>query len=80
MATSTIDPQSEADRLASTFEERLEQLRSDLGDSVAETDDPQAKALFETASETLGGLQKAFEHFQAKTEEAWRPSSPVLPS
>lgn len=37
---------------------------------MKKVDEPQAKALFETAAETLEGLQQAFEDYEKK-EAAW---------
>ena len=44
------------------------QLRRD----VEKMDEPQLKALFETSAEVLDGLIKAFEHYEKKSEPAWR--------
>jgi hypothetical protein len=35
-------------------------------------DDPRAKALFETSAEVLTGLVTAFEHYDNKSEPAWK--------
>jgi hypothetical protein len=75
-ASDIID--TEAEEAAERFQARLAELKSDLRRELAGLSDPQAKALFETAAETLGGLENAFAHFQSKTEEAWRPSAAVL--
>lgn len=48
--------------------ELIEHLREDVG----KVDDPKAEALFETSAEVLGGLMKAFEHYEEKNEEAWQ--------
>ena len=68
---------SHADKRAAAFEDRLESLKRDLRDEIGDLNDPQAKALFETTAEAIGGLQDAFEDYRAKTEEAWEASSPV---
>jgi hypothetical protein len=39
---------------------------------VGKVDDPKAQALFETTAEVLGGLVVAFEHFERRSEAAWR--------
>ncbi len=41
-------------------------------EGVSQVDDPKAKALFETTAEVLQGLITAFEHYENKSEEAWR--------
>jgi hypothetical protein len=43
-------------------------MRSDIG----KVDEPQFKAMFETAAEVLGGLVKAFDDYERKNEGAWR--------
>lgn len=47
-------------------------LSEHLERDVAKVEDPRAEALFETTREVIGGLQKAYEHFDAKSESAWR--------
>jgi hypothetical protein len=54
--------------LSKEFEAIIEHLRAD----VEKVDDPRAQALFETSAEVIGGLQKAFAHYGAGTEPAWR--------
>lgn len=51
---------------------KLQELMDYLRDAIGKVDDPQAEALFETSAEVLGGLKKAFQHFETKNEEAWR--------
>jgi hypothetical protein len=43
-----------------------------LRDGAALGDDPQARALFETAAEVLRGLMKALDDYQRGTEPAWK--------
>jgi hypothetical protein len=50
----------------------MEELINHLREDVKKVDDPQAKALFEVSAEVLEGLQRAFEHFETKSEKAWR--------
>lgn len=51
--------------------ERLQSLMDHLREEVANIDEPQAKALFETTAEVLGGLHQAFEDYERKNEAAW---------
>ena len=51
--------------------ERLQSLIDHLREDVTKIDEPQAKALFETTAEALGGLRKAFEDYERKNEAAW---------
>lgn len=52
--------------------QQFDNLISHLRDDVSKVQDPQAKALFETAAEVIGGLSKAFKHFEQSSEEAWK--------
>lgn len=50
----------------------MEELTNHLREDVEKVDDLQAKALFEVSAEVVAGLQRAFEHFETKSEKAWR--------
>lgn len=52
--------------------ERLEALIDHLREDVDKVEDPRAQALFETSAEVLTGLKTAYEHYEEKSEEAWR--------
>jgi hypothetical protein len=43
-----------------------------LCDDIEKIDDPKAQALFETAAEVISGLDTAFEHYEGKSESAWK--------
>ncbi len=43
-----------------------------VGEDIDKVDDPKAQALFEATREVLMGLMKAYEHFEEKSEKAWR--------
>jgi len=53
-------------------EQRLQETIDHLREDVDKIEDPQAKAMFETSAEVLGGLLKAFHDYDSKTESAWR--------
>jgi len=57
------------------MQQRLRELKQHLRDDIAAVDEPQLKAMFETAAEVLGGLEKAFGDYEQKNEPAWRPSA-----
>lgn len=57
---------------------RIEALAGELRSDLARIDDPQFRALFETAAEVLLGLGKAFADFETKEEPAWRRLSRTL--
>jgi hypothetical protein len=62
------DPRHHTRKMQQRLQETIEHLRSDI-DKV---DEPQLKAMFETAAEVLGGLNKAFHDYEQKNESAWR--------
>ncbi len=65
-------PESDPIRHTQNVRERLTDLIDHLRRDVEQVEEPQAKALFETSAEVLGGLAKAFEHYETRAEEAWR--------
>lgn len=46
----------------------MQHMREDVG----KVSDPKAQALFETSAEVLHGLITAYDHFEQKSEVAWR--------
>jgi hypothetical protein len=52
--------------------EALEEITGHTCDDTRKVSDHKAPALFETSAEVLSGLAKAFEHFEGKTEGAWK--------
>ena len=67
-STSSSDPNVHVQKM----EQRLAEIRDHLREDVGKVDDPQFKAMFETAAEVLGGLTKAFRDYQQKSEKAWQ--------
>jgi hypothetical protein len=65
------DPRHHTQKMRRRLNETIEHLRAD----IAKVDDPQFKAMFETAAEVLGGLMKAFQHYEQKNEAAWKRSA-----
>jgi len=62
------DPRHHTRKLEQRLQETIDHLREDIG----KIEEPQAKAMFETSAEVLGGLVKAFHDYDAKNESAWR--------
>jgi hypothetical protein len=52
--------------------ERFNELRDHLRADIEKVEEPQFKAMFETAAEVLGGLVKAFKDYEEKNERAWK--------
>jgi len=64
----STDPLAHVANIKEELTMLIEHLRSD----VSKVNDPQAKALFETAAEVIGGLHKAFADYEKKNEPAWQ--------
>jgi len=71
MTDATNDPRHHTQKMRRRLNETIEHLRADI-DKVEE---PQFKAMFETAAEVLVGLAKAFRDYEEKNERAWKPSA-----
>ncbi len=57
------DPRHHTQKMQMRLQEMMDHLRQDIVD----VDEPQLKAMFETAAEVLGGLKKAFGDYEKKT-------------
>ena len=62
------DPRRHTQKMQRRLQETIDHLREDIG----KVDEPQLKAMFETAAEVLIGLCKAFSDYERKNEAAWR--------
>jgi hypothetical protein len=62
------DPRHHTQKLKQTLKDTAQHARED----VSNISYPKAQALFETSAEVLLGLEKAFEDFEPKREEAWK--------
>jgi hypothetical protein len=62
------DPRHHTQKLKQMLNKASEHSRED----VSKVSDPKAQALFETTAEVLKGLEKAFDDFEQKREEAWK--------
>jgi hypothetical protein len=65
------DPRHHTQKMRRRLNETIEHLRAD----IEKVDEPQFKAMFETAAEVLGGLVTAFQHYEEKKESAWKRSA-----
>jgi hypothetical protein len=54
------------------MQKALREIKDHLREDIEKVDEPQLKAMFETSAEVLGGLEKAFQHYERKSESAWR--------
>jgi hypothetical protein len=55
--------------------QRLDEIIGHMREDIDLVDEPQFKAMFETAAEVLTGLHKTFGDYEQKTETAWRKSA-----
>ena len=62
------DPRHHTRKMQTRLQEIMDHLRED----VEKVDEPQLKAMFETAAEVLGGLKKAFGDYEKKNEAVWQ--------
>ena len=62
------DPKHHTQKMQTRLQEVVDHLRTDIN----KVGEPQLKAMFETASEVLIGLKKAFSDYEQKNESAWR--------
>jgi hypothetical protein len=67
-AGGTRDPLHHTRKMSAQLSEMIDHLRRDID----QVDEPQCKAMFETAAEVLGGLVTAFRHYEQKGEHAWK--------
>ena len=68
MANDERDPRHHTQKMKARLEEIIVHLRED----ITKVDEPKFQAMFETAAEVLGGLKKAFDDYEQKTEQAWK--------
>jgi hypothetical protein len=69
-AKSAADPHSpihHTRKMSAQFSQLIEHLRRD----IVEVDEPQFRAICETAAEVMGGLVTTFRHYEQKREAAW---------
>lgn len=62
------DPIDRVRNMSERLTEDIDCLRADIG----RVEEPQFKAMFETAAEVLGGLVTAFGHYEDQSERAWK--------
>lgn len=62
------NPAAHTANVRKEFRILIDHLRGD----IEKIDDPKAQALFETAAEVISGLDTAFEHYEEKSESAWK--------
>lgn len=62
------DPRYRSVRIRKMLGETMKHMRED----VAKVSDPKAQALFEASAEVLNGLITAYDHFEHRSEDAWR--------
>lgn len=66
---------SDPRRHTQKMQKALTEIQDHLREDIQKVNEPQLKAMFETAAEVLGGLTKAFRDYEQKNEAAWRKSA-----
>jgi hypothetical protein len=64
-------PESDPRHHTANIKGMLDQIINHAREDVGKVTDPQARAIFETTAEVLGGLKKAYEHFEEGSERAF---------
>ena len=68
MATDESDPVHHTQKM----QKRLSEISAHMRQDIAEVDEPQMQAMFETAAEVLDGLVKSFQHYEDRKKGTWR--------
>ena len=81
MAGNPQYPESDPRHHTSNIMQMLDEVSRHLREDVQKVDEPRAQALFETTAEVLGGLKKAYQHYEGRSEPAFRGgySCPLAP-
>lgn len=67
-------PQDKPEPYVQQYKHQLDELKYNLRRDLQQIQEPQARAMMETAAEVLSCLAKAFADYQQKTEPAWKSS------
>jgi hypothetical protein len=67
-ATAEHDPRHHTANIKRMLNDVRDHVRQDVG----QVDDPKAEALFEVTAEILQGLITAYDHFESRSEPAWK--------
>ena len=70
--TNPAFPENDARHHTSNIKRMLRETIDHARQDVTKIDDPRAEALFETTAEVLNGLLAAYDHFEQRSEPAWR--------
>ncbi|MFC3715551.1 hypothetical protein ACFONC_05230 [Luteimonas soli] len=62
------DPRHHTLKIKNMLHDSMQHIRED----TAKVSDPKAQALFETSAEVLNGLITAYNHFEQRSESAWK--------
>jgi hypothetical protein len=68
----TSNPFDHTHQISARFSELIDHLRQD----IERVNEPQFRAMCETAAEVIGGLRTAFSHYEQQSEEAWKNQTP----
>jgi hypothetical protein len=74
MAGNSKYPESDPRHHTANIRQMLDEVTRHVRQDVQKITEPRAQALFETTAEVLGGLATAYEHYESKSEPAFRGS------
>jgi len=72
MATAQKTTERDPRQHTANVKRMLSDVREHLRQDVTKVDDPKAQALFETTAEVLQGLMAAYDHYESRSEPAWK--------
>lgn len=72
MPERSVYPEGDPRRHAARTRVMLEDLANHTREEGRTVTEPKARALFETTAEVLLGLATAYDHYEKRSEEAWR--------
>jgi hypothetical protein len=72
MATNRNYAESNPLHHTSNIKDMLDEVIRHAREDVEKISEPKAQALFETTAEVLTGLKTAYDHYEAKSEPAFR--------
>jgi hypothetical protein len=72
MTATLTDTSSDPRQHTANIKRMLNDVVTHVRGDVDKVDDPKAQALFETTAEVLRGLITAYEHYEGRTEKAWK--------
>lgn len=65
-------PENDPRHHTANVKRMLDDVAQHVREDVGKVQDPKAQALFETTAEVLGGLRKAYDDFERRSDGGWQ--------